>query len=140
MVVRYNVATWSVALKLGQEVVDLKPGQVFQGMLLCLRDRNRSRGFLHSRVVLRFGPKGEGDAHRHIGAESVIGLIVLETLKRHVEVRVVLTLGQRAGLLAPLHIQLGGFDLGPVVEREAMQITGGLLDRQLRGFLRKAQG
>ena len=126
--------------ELGQEIVDLKPGQVFSGMLLCPCDRHRRRRFLHARVILRLGPKCEGDAHRHVGAESIVGLIVLEALKRHVEVRVILALGQRVGLLVPLHIQFGSFKLRPVAQREAMQIVEGLLDRQLRGLFREAQG
>ena len=129
-----------IACELGQEVVDLKPSQVFYGLLLRPRDRDRRRGLLHACVVLRLGPKRERNAHRHIGAESVVGMKVLETLKRHVEVRVVLTLGQRVGLLVPLHIQLGGFELRPVVQRETVQIVDGIFEWPLRGFLRKAQG
>ena len=118
----------------------MKPSHVFYGMLLRPRDRDRRRSLLHACVVLRLGPKRERDAHRHIGAESVVGMKVLETLKRHVEVRVVLTLGQRVRLLVPLHIQLSGLDLRSVVQGETVQIVAGIFEWPLRGFLRKAQG
>lgn len=45
---------------LGEEVVDLKPGQIFQGMLLRLRDRNCSRGFLHPASYFGLVQKAKG--------------------------------------------------------------------------------
>src|SRR4029079_12857995 len=125
--------------ELGQEVIDLKPSDVFYGMLLRPRDRNPRRCLLHTRVILRLSPERKRDTHRHVGAESVVGLIVLEALERHVEVRVILTQSQRMGLLVPLYIQLGSFDLRPVVQRQTVQILYGLIEGKLRGFLHHAQ-